>query len=772
MQKFKPTTGVSEADRLVGEIFVGDNVVLEANSGAPVDRFVSGFIASCERQGASVVYVNFNRSPQAISDELAGMMTKGRFMLVDCFSSGKGNRDRVFLDFFKSSRCPAIHVENPSDPAALQSVLARLETGNCAGYVFDSLTGMLDLWGDEEKALLFFGHHCPRLYDLNTTAFWLLETEAHTSPFLAKVRHVTQVVLEISVSQGVNFLTARKAVNRSGAEIGIPQRFIVEQGSVKIVKESREGRELGLLTRIGEMLANVLDPNVFFEGIMHILAGELGMMRGTLVFRDESSEKLRIVGAYGLSAAERVRGEYALGEGITGNVVQSGVPAVIPDIRKEPRFLDRTVSRQRFPADPTAFICVPLKIDDEVVGALSADRPFADEAALPKDLRLLTIVGSFVSQVVRINRMLHLEKDELLTRDKQHLAELQRSYRFDSVIGNSQSMRTALATAATAARSRATLLVIGETGTGKELAANIVHYNSPRRNGPFVKVNCGALPDTLLESELFGHVKGAFTGALRDYKGRFEVADGGTLFLDEVSDMSSHLQVKLLRVLQERQFEPLGSTRTVNVDVRVVAATSKDLREEVRQGRFRQDLYYRLNVIPIHLPPLRERRGDIPPLIDHFLAKFNKENGKNVTKISRYVLSRLESYLWPGNIRELENCIERAVVMSPGPAILPALLPDEIMDAKGDELWLPSDDQTVLNQVHSATKRYCEFCGDLARVRTGLIRTVEGTIIRCALERGLTQSELAARIGMSRMTLRKKIREYDEESTFGKKRSE
>ena len=766
MTAFKPTTGIPEADRLVGGILVGDNIVWEVNSGAPIGRFVSGFISACEKRGDSVVYVSFNRSPHAIAREYGGLMSGGRFVLVDCYSSGKGNGDPVFLDFFKAPPCSARHVVHPADPGEVQSVLRNLGMKNCAGYVFDSLTGMRDLWGDEETALLFFGHYCPRLFDLDAIACWLLETEAHTESFLAKVRHITQVVLEIAVAEGVNTLTARKALNRYGAEIGIPQRFVVEEDRIRIVAESREGRELGLLARIGETLASALDPNSFFEGITHILAGELGMMRSTLMLLDGVSGKLRIAAAHGMTLSERVRGEYAVGEGVAGGVVKRGLPEVVPDIRKDARFLDRTVTR-RDAEDPTAFICVPLIVGDDVVGALSADRPYASKDALPKDLRLLTIVASFVSQVIRIHRMLHVDKDELLARNEQHLLELPRRYRLDSVVGESEAMRTALAAAATAARSRATVLVSGETGTGKELAANIVHYNSPRANGPFVKVNCGALPDTLLESELFGHVKGAFTGAVRDRQGRFEVANGGTLFLDEVGEMSPHLQVKLLRVLQERQFEPLGSARTVTVDVRVVAATSRDLREEVEQGRFRQDLYYRLNVIPIRLPPLRERRGDIPALIHHFLAKFNRENQRTVTKLSREALARLEAYSWPGNVRELENCIERAVVMSPGDAILPSLLPSEIMESAVRPLRgrsVPAERQTALKQVRAATERYCGGARDLAPARAALVQAVEETIIRSALAAGVTRSELAQDLGISRMTLRKRIRDYGLES--------
>jgi DNA-binding NtrC family response regulator len=317
-----------------------------------------------------------------------------------------------------------------------------------------------------------------------------------------------------------------------------------------------------------------------------------------------------------------------------------------------------------------------------------------------------------------------------------------------------------LATAATAAKSRASILVTGDTGTGKELVAGVIHYNSRRAGGPFVKVNCGALPETLLESELFGHVKGAFTGAVESRKGRFELADGGTLFLDEVAEMSPRLQVKLLRVLQEQEFEPVGGTRTIHVDVRVVAATNKDLRREIREGRFREDLYYRLNVIPIQLPSLRERRQDIPLLVNHFLEKYNRENDKHVTRISPEVLDRLLEYPWPGNVRELENCIERVVVMSPDEVFPVDLLPAEITQPQRGDVPGGAPDWSGDTSVRQATEALCESGKDLSEVRDRLFRVVEEALIRKALSSGSNQRELAERLGMSRMTLRKKLRQY------------
>jgi transcriptional regulator with GAF, ATPase, and Fis domain len=280
-----------------------------------------------------------------------------------------------------------------------------------------------------------------------------------------------------------------------------------------------------------------------------------------------------------------------------------------------------------------------------------------------------------------------------------------------------------------------------------------------------VKVNCGALPETLLESELFGHVKGAFTGAVRDHKGRFELADGGTIFLDEIGEMSPRLQVKLLRILQEREFEPVGSMRTVSVNVRVVAATSKDLKEEIGHGRFRKDLYYRLNVVPIPLPPLPERREDIPLLVDHFLEKYNRENDKKVTKMSKEVLDLLLEYPWPGNVRELENCIERAIVMNDSNVLSADLLPAEVREYKRKGAPRRKKSRSgAFAEVRSLTEDISEGTEDFADVRKSLIETVEEAIIRSALERGLSQRELAKKLGISRMTLRNRIKQYDLDS--------
>ncbi|HPT98601.1 MAG TPA: sigma-54 dependent transcriptional regulator [Armatimonadota bacterium] len=323
-------------------------------------------------------------------------------------------------------------------------------------------------------------------------------------------------------------------------------------------------------------------------------------------------------------------------------------------------------------------------------------------------------------------------------------SELKAHYDFDNVIGMTPEVQQAYLMATQVAESNATVLITGETGTGKEFLARAIHYQSGRAEKPFLKVNCGALPETLLESELFGHEKGAFTHALSRHIGRFERAHGGTLLLDEIGDISLPVQVKLLRVLQEREFERVGGTETIRVDVRVIAATHRDLEAMIREGTFRQDLYYRLNVIPIHLPPLRERAEDIPTLANHFLERYRKETGKQVTGFTYEALELLQSYDWPGNIRELENCVERAVILTR----------DERIDV--GELFLPS-------RQGLSTARPAAYSSSLADGERPLrtLKEIEKEAILDTLERlGGNQSRTALVLGIDRKTLRNKMKEY------------
>ena len=296
-----------------------------------------------------------------------------------------------------------------------------------------------------------------------------------------------------------------------------------------------------------------------------------------------------------------------------------------------------------------------------------------------------------IAQAVNLRRAAEEERERLDEENKRLREELRSRFRPSNIIGNSHEMQNVYDQIAQVSKTGTTVLIEGETGTGKELVAHAIHYNSDRADKPFIKAHCAALPESLIESELFGHVKGAFTGATADRKGRFELAHGGTLFLDEIGDIPPSIQIKLLRVLQEREFERVGGTQTVKVNVRLIAATNKDLQELVNQGKFREDLFYRLHVFPIFVPPLRKRKADIVLLADHFLDGYSKQNNKNVRRLSSAVIDMLMSYHWPGNVRELENCIERAVLVAEGDVIHPYHLPPTLQTAEATGSALRGD---------------------------------------------------------------------------------
>jgi Nif-specific regulatory protein len=436
---------------------------------------------------------------------------------------------------------------------------------------------------------------------------------------------------------------------------------------------NRRVLELSTLYEISKILVSSLDMERSLIGILRILNSFMGMRKGTILLYDPTTGELSIRLAHGMTPEEIARGKYQVGEGILGKVIRHGLPMVIPDIEQEPEFLDHTRSRGDL-TQPVAFIAVPIKVSGETVGVLTADRLFAQEMSLEEDVRVLTIVASLIGQAVNLHRHVMREREGLIEQTRSLQEALRTRYRLGNIVGQSKRMREIYEAVEQVSQTRATVLIRGESGTGKELIARAIHFNSPRAAGPFVKLNCAALPQSLLESELFGHEKGAFTGATGAKKGRFELADGGSLFLDEIGDMPMPVQVKLLRVLQERCFERVGGTRTITVDVRIIAATHQDLEAAIPRGEFREDLYYRLNVVPLMLPPLRERREDIPLLIEHFLAKYNRENNRRV-RITGRVLQTMLTHDWPGNVRELENCVERMVIMTRRRLVLPEDLP-------------------------------------------------------------------------------------------------
>ncbi len=525
--------------------------------------------------------------------------------------------------------------------------------------------------------------------------------------------------------------------------------------------------EIAILTQVGQVLSSTLELNEAFAAIMQLLSAQLNMHRGSLVLLDESSGRLRIEAAVGLTHEEMDRGKWALGEGVTGNVVATGRGRVIPDIRHEPDFLNRTRSRDLTAMDtPVSFMCVPIKVEGRTAGALSVDKLFVSDHQIDSDRKILDVISAFLSQAIQLNRMVMRQKEQLLEENRALRDQIRDRYRFENIIGDSPAMHEVFATVGQVANSRATVLLLGETGTGKEMIAKAIHYNSPRKDRPFIRVNCGALSGTLLESELFGHVKGSFTGAIKDKMGRFEAADGGTIFLDEIGTMEPQLQVKLLRVLQEREFERVGDNQVVKVDVRVIAATNVDLQEEVARNNFREDLFYRLNVVSIYLPPLRNRREDIPRLIDYFLDKYNVINNRSLKRISREMLSILLRYPWPGNVRELENAIERAVVLSSSEDFNEDLLPLSVRMFAAQRR-----SNQASESIETLTRRLADQAIADYELREGeiyqlTIDQVEHALIDRALAKcGGVKTRAADFLGINRNTLNKKVKELGIEAS-------
>jgi len=443
-----------------------------------------------------------------------------------------------------------------------------------------------------------------------------------------------------------------------------------------IVEVDTKVLELTTIYEVSKVLTSTLDLKKSLDSVMNILDKFLDMKYGTVVFYNQDTRELYTFVALGIVEEERRLRIYKVGEGIIGKVYKTGSPMILPDIKDE---LELSKQIKLFDQNQRiSSICVPIKTGDKVVGALGVVfYPGKVSFSMEGGVRILTMVASLIGQAVELSRMVDKEKKTLIEEKIRLQRELKVRHSLENVVGQSNRMKEIYETVHRVAATKATVFLRGESGTGKELIARAIHYNSRRAQGPFIKVNCTALPETLLESELFGHEKGSFTGATNERKGRFELADGGTLFLDEIGDIPVSTQTKLLRVLQEKKFERLGSSKTISVDVRIIAATNQDLERAVTQGSFREDLYYRLNVIPIFLPPLRERKEDIPVLVEYFLKKFNEENKKR-TRISDEAMELMLEYPWPGNVRQLENCIERLVIMTDEEIVEVDVLPYEI----------------------------------------------------------------------------------------------
>jgi len=422
-------------------------------------------------------------------------------------------------------------------------------------------------------------------------------------------------------------------------------------------------QQISVLHEIGHILGATTDLEEALNLILKQICERLNMSLATVSLLHQETEQVTIDIAFGLSRSEMELGRYKVGEGITGKVVESGKPVIVPRISSEPLFLNRTGARGN-EKEQMSFICLPISLSQEVVGTLSVDTPYESDILLQETVRLLSIAAVMIGQSVAARKRTRDEKMQLVDENLRLKQELKERFLPSNLIGNSRPMQEIGELVGQVAPSNATVMLRGESGTGKELIADALHYNSLRANKSFVRVHIAALPETLIESELFGYEKGAFTGASSSKEGRFERANGGTIFLDEIGELSPAVQVKLLRVLQNREVERLGGDAPIPIDVRIIAATHVNLEEAVSKNQFREDLFYRLNVFPIFMPPLRERKSDILLLADHFLEKYARQHSSEMRRISTPAIDMMMSYHWPGNVRELENCIERAVILS------------------------------------------------------------------------------------------------------------
>ncbi len=458
--------------------------------------------------------------------------------------------------------------------------------------------------------------------------------------------------------------------------------------------------ELKVLYEISKIIGQALDLDQAMEAVLAILSDSLAMQRGTVTLKDPETGHLRICASHGLSPEERQRGIYRLDEGVTGLIFRTAQPFVVPDVSQEPLFLNKTKSRN-INKGQISFIGVPIILHGAPMGVLSVDRLYGEDISFEEDVRFLSIVATLIVQFVSLNLQVRAREEHLRQENLSLRVELSEKSPNLVLVGRSPAIAEARQLIKKVAPVRAGVLLVGESGTGKTLMARLIHELSPRAKYPFLKINCASLPENVLESELFGQEKGAAPGVGRAKPGRLEEADGGSIFLDEVEELSLPLQAKVLRFLQEREFERLGSARTRKVDVRIIAATARELTEPVTAGAFSEDLYYLLSVFPIRVPPLRDRREDIPPLLDHFLDKVSEEYARRFY-FTQKAQSVLQDYGWPGNVREMENLVERLCIMVEGSEIdlkdLPAFLSPARTKAE-------PEDQAFLSRLKEMEKR-------------------------------------------------------------------
>ena len=466
----------------------------------------------------------------------------------------------------------------------------------------------------------------------------------------------------------------------------LPSGAPMPSGSVAPVLKSEDvhAGEIRKLSTLLEASQALLKERNFKTGLHHVLEilhRHHGAVRSTVMLLNEDGREVALAASAGAIEAGR-RVSYRIGEGITGRVLESGKPIVVPQVSREPTFLRRASPRPELAHEELTYIAVPIALDGRAVGALGIDLRYKADRDYQRMVKFLGVAASMIAYSVKVQRLIEADRQKLANENAHLREELKQRHDFSNLVGTSGPMRRVYEQVRQVSRTNTTVMLRGESGTGKELIANALHYNSARAKKPLVKVNCAALPQELIESELFGYEKGAFTGAQTAKKGRFELADGGTLFLDEIGELDPATQVKLLRVIQEREFDRLGGTETIRANIRLIVATNKDLEKAMAAGTFREDLYYRLNVFTIFIPPLRERKPDVLLLADHFLEKFSRAHGRNVKRISTAAIDTLMAYHWPGNVRELENVLERAVVVCDGQVVHSHHLPPTLQTAE------------------------------------------------------------------------------------------
>ncbi|MDD2838464.1 nif-specific transcriptional activator NifA [Sulfuricurvum sp.] len=521
-------------------------------------------------------------------------------------------------------------------------------------------------------------------------------------------------------------------------------------------------KEINILYEIAVMLNSSTDIHESIEKAMRRLKQHGYLERCALFRKKEDADELELLSSIDLEPYQKKMASYRFGEGATGLAAKSREPIVIENIHNNINYLNKmgNISTQM-----VSYVAVPLLQDEAVIGVISANIGKNSPLNFDEIVRMLTIVGSLFVGALKVQQTFTKEKESLSELKTYYKEEMQKEYKFENIVGKSTRMQQVFSMINTVAPTDATILIRGETGTGKELIATAVHNLSRRQNGPFIKLNCAAISETLLESELFGHEKGAFTDAREMRKGRFELADGGTLFLDEIGDITPALQVKLLRILQEQEFERVGGTKTIKTNVRLVAATNRNLEEMVRKGEFREDLFYRLNVIPINLPPLRERYEDVKLLIEHYLHRFMKEHRKTM-HFTKQAMELLLDYPWPGNIRELQNTMERIVLICPDGEIQPEML-SHVLPFNYQRIYMQNEAPAAApapmvhhEPIPAPMSNHSAPASSTPVTRKSLQELEKESIIQALIDSHGIQTKAARALGMSARQIGYKIKQY------------